>query len=109
MCVFSFVLRGVCALSTSSPMGKCNRCAFQCSGSKRAEGSWKAGEKGALTSFGGCRVPACSLSAKSAGDHRLPLLRRHLREKKAKNAVANYLINITIEQGDHMCATLKIF
>lgn len=52
VCVF-FELQGVCALSTSTPLGKCNRCAFQCSSSSlssRAEGL-KTGSQGALTSF----------------------------------------------------------
>ena len=66
MCVF-FVLQGVCALSTSTPLGKCNRCAFQCSSSSRAGGWRRLGR--VLWPACGCCCPECILSIKSALDH----------------------------------------
>lgn len=103
MCVF-FVLQGVCAFSTSTPLGKCNRCALQCSsgssGSSRAEGL-------KVRPPSACCGPACILSMKSAPDHQSLAPAAFLR-KRAKNVVANYCINMTIEQADRTHATLKV-
>lgn len=50
VCMF-FVLQGVCALCTSTPLGKCNRCAFQCSSRRDRVEGLKAGWRGVLTSL----------------------------------------------------------
>lgn len=56
-----FVLEGVWALSTSTPLRRCNRCVFQCSSRLRV---WRQAGK-VLWPPSGCCGSACILSTKS--------------------------------------------